>query len=221
MCAIAAVTMGAVFAGRSTGLHLDVRLAASLEPETPSSLTYRASAAVQRLADPVPAAIFVVLLVVVCLTCRQRRLAAVAVVGPLTADLIVLVMKHIVGRTIHGSLTFPSTHTTHSAALAMVAAMLIAALLDLAGGATAALALAAAVASSLAMGWALVADSVHYATDTFAGFCVAVSVVALAARGIDLLADRHRSSNVPEQAVQRHRLAPSPTRGKDQGPGPL
>jgi undecaprenyl-diphosphatase len=40
------------------------------------------------------------------------------------------------------------------------------------------------------MGWALVASSVHYATDTLGGFCIAVAVVPLTAWCTDLVGDR-------------------------------
>jgi undecaprenyl-diphosphatase len=96
----------------------------------------------------------------------------------------------MVRRTIHDSLSFPSTHTAHSAAFAMVVGLLAAALLNLKARAAAALVLGAAAASALMMGWALVAGNVHYATDTLAGFCVAVTVIPAAAWCTDLLGDR-------------------------------
>jgi membrane-associated phospholipid phosphatase len=114
-----------------------------------------------------------------------------AVAGPAAADAIVILMKHIVGRTIHhGSLTYPSTHTAQSAALAMVAALLVAALLDLEPRAGAALVLGAAAVAALVMGWALVAGSVHYATDTLGGLGVAVAVVPAVAWCTDLVGDK-------------------------------
>jgi undecaprenyl-diphosphatase len=122
--------------------------------------------------------------------CGQRRLAILAVVGAGTADVIVILMKHLVGRTIHeGNLTYPSTHTAQSVALAMVTALLVSAVLGLEAGAAAALVLGAAAASALAMGWALVAGDVHYATDALGGFCVAVAVVPAVAWCIDLVGD--------------------------------
>jgi undecaprenyl-diphosphatase len=114
-----------------------------------------------------------------------------AVAGPAAADAIVIFMKHIVGRTIHhGSLSYPSTHTAQSAALAMVIALLATTLLDVEAGIAAAIVLGTAATSALVMGWALVASSVHYATDTLGGFCIAVAVVPLTAWCTDLVGDR-------------------------------
>jgi membrane-associated phospholipid phosphatase len=181
--ALGAIMLGVLFAGQATGSSLDGRVAAALEiPPTLSSPAYAVSWVVQSLSDPIPALLLILLLVAVCVSCGQPRLAVLAAAGPLAADLIVIVAKHIVGRTIHhGSLTYPSKHTAQSAAYAMVTAMLIAALLGLDGGVAAGLVLSAAAVGALVMGWALVAGDVHYATDAFAGFCVAVAVVPAAA----------------------------------------
>jgi undecaprenyl-diphosphatase len=190
--AVVAVTLGVVFAGQATGSSLDGRVAAALElPQTFLSPAYAVCIIVQTLADPIPAAVLVLLLAAACLRYGRRRLAVLAVAGPGAADMIVIFTKHIVGRTIHdGSLTYPSTHTAQNAALAMVTALLATALLKLEAGAGAALVLGAAAAGALVMGWALVAGSVHYVTDTLAGLCVAVAVVPAAAWCTDLLADR-------------------------------
>jgi membrane-associated phospholipid phosphatase len=186
-----AVTLGLLFAGQATGSGLDGRVAAALElRQTLFSPAYVVCLIVQTLADPIPGAILIVLLAAACLWCGRRRLAMLAVAGPVAADIIVILMKHVVGRTIHqGSLTYPSTHTTQSTALAMVTALLAIALLDLEAGGAAALVLGAAAAGALVMGWALVAGSVHYATDVLAGFCVAVAVVPAIALCIDLVGD--------------------------------
>ena len=190
--AVFAVTLGVAFAGQATGSGFDRRVAAALRlPQTFSSPAYAVSWIVQTLADPIPAAVLVLLLVAACLRCGRRRLAVLAVAGPMAADVIVILTKHIVGRTIHhSSLTYPSTHTAQAAALAMVTALVITSLLGLDAGAAAAVVLGAAATSALVMGWALVAGSVHYATDTLAGLCVAVAVVPAAAWCTDLVGDR-------------------------------
>jgi undecaprenyl-diphosphatase len=189
--AVVAITLGVVFAGQASGSSFDVRVAAALELPPTSSPLATVSWTVQVLADPIPAAVLVLLLVAVCLRCGRRRLAVLAMAGPAAADVIVIVTKHIAGRTIHqGSLTYPSTHTAQSAAFAMVTALLIAALLRLDGGIAAALVLGAAVVGVLVMGWALVAGDVHYATDTLGGLCVAVAAVPAAAWYTDVVGDR-------------------------------
>jgi undecaprenyl-diphosphatase len=72
----------------------------------------------------------------------------------------------------------------------MIVAMLITALLGLDDGVAAALVLGAPAVGAIVMGWALVAGSVHYATDALAGFCVAVAVIPAVVWRTDLLADR-------------------------------
>jgi membrane-associated phospholipid phosphatase len=190
--AVVAVTLGVVFAGQTTGSGLDAWAAAALElPHTSSSPAYDVSWIVQSLADPIPAVILMLLLGAACLRSGRGRLAVLAVAGPLAADMIVMVTKHITGRTIHnGSLTYPSTHTAQSAAFAMVTAMLIAALLRLDGGRAAVLVLGAAAVGALVMGWALVAGDVHYATDILGGLCVALAAVPAVAWSTDVVGDR-------------------------------
>jgi membrane-associated phospholipid phosphatase len=190
--AVVAVTMGVMFAGQATGSGPDSLVAAALDlRKTDSSAAYAVSWIVQTLFDPIPAVVLILLLASACLLCGQRRLAALAVAGPAAADAIVIFMKHVVGRTIHdGSLTFPSTHTAHSSAFAMVTGLLAAAVLNLEARAAAALVLGAAAVTALAMGWALVAGNVHYATDTLAGFCVAIAVVPAAAWCTDLVGSK-------------------------------
>jgi undecaprenyl-diphosphatase len=188
--AVVAVTFGVLFAGRANGSGLDDQLAAVLELP-PSSPGYAVSQIVQKQADPIPAVALVLMLAAACLRFGKRRLAVLAIAGPAAADAIVILMKHIVGRTIHhAGLSYPSTHSAQTTGLAIVAAFLAIDLLDLQGGAGAIMVLGAATVSALVMGWALVADGVHYATDTFAGFCIAVAIVPLAAWCTDLIGDR-------------------------------
>jgi len=132
-----------------------------------------------------------VLLSAICWRFGQRRLALLAIAGPAAADTVVIVMKCIVGRTIHeGSLSYPSTHAAQSAAFAMVTALLVTALLNIEAGTAAAAVLGSAAAGALVMAWALVGGGVHYATDTLGGFCVAIAVVPLLAWCTDLAGDR-------------------------------
>jgi len=189
--ALVAVALGVAFAGQATGSGLDVRASAALElPRTFSSLPYLISWAVQTLSDPIPALLLILLLVGVCIRLRRRRLAVLAVAAPVLADLVVIAAKHLVGRTIHGSLTYPSTHSAQAAALAMVTALLVVDLLGLEDAAAVALVLGTGGGVALVMGWALVAGSVHYATDILGGFCVAVAAFSATALCIDPLGNR-------------------------------
>jgi len=188
---VLAVTLGMVFAGQATGTRLDDQLAVALELPQAFPRVYTVSLIVQTLADPIPAAVLMVLLAAICWRFGRRRLAVLAVLGPAAADIVVMVMKRLVGRTIHqGNLSYPSTHTTQSAAFAMVIALLVISLVNLRAGAAAAVLLGSAAVGSVVMGWALVGGSVHYATDSLGGFCMAVAVVPLAAWCTDLAGDR-------------------------------
>jgi undecaprenyl-diphosphatase len=188
---IVAVSLGLVFAGQATGTRLDDHLAVTLQLPYVLPRVYTVSLIVQGLADPIPAMILMVLLAAICWQSGQRRLALLAIIGPAAADTTVIVMKHLVGRTIHnGNLSYPSTHAAQSAAFAMVTALLVTALLKIEAGAAAAVVLGAAAAGALVMGWALVGGGVHYATDTLAGFCVAIAVVPVLAWCTDLAGDR-------------------------------
>jgi len=188
---ILAITLGLAFAGQTTGTRLDDQLAVALELPHAFPRVYTVSLIVQTLADPIPAAVLMVLLAAICWRFDRRRLAVLAVLGPAAADVVVIVMKQLVGRTIHeGNLSYPSTHTAQSAAFAMVIALLVISLVNLKAGAAAAVVLAAAAAGALVMGWALVGGAVHYATDSLGGFGIAIAVVPVAAWCTDLAGDR-------------------------------
>ena len=184
--AVVAVVLGVMFAGQHTGTGLDRRLAAAFALSE-ASPAYAVSWHVQTLADPIPALILVLLVAAVCLRCGRRRLALLAVVGPAVADVAVISAKHLVGRTIQGSLSYPSTHTAHFVAFAMVVALLVVDMVDLDGAVAAALVLGSGAVGALVMGWALVANGVHYPTDTLAGLCVAIAVIPVSAWCMDLL----------------------------------
>ena len=81
---------------------------------------------VQGLADPIPAAVLMLLLAATCWRLGRRRLALLAVAGPAAADVVVIVMKPLVGRTIHeGNLSYPSTHAAQITAFILVIALLV------------------------------------------------------------------------------------------------
>ena len=118
------------------------------------------------------------------------------VVGTVTATTITdLILKPLVGRLRFGHLSFPSGHTTVVAALAVASAILI-------GGARwprgiAVRLLAGLLPLTLALGVAvsLVAQRIHYTTDTLAGYCVALATVLTVALLLDLHHDRHSEPN--------------------------
>jgi membrane-associated phospholipid phosphatase len=123
----------------------------------------------------------------------HRRLAVLAIVGPGLTGVATTTLKPIVGRTIDGGFfAFPSGHTGGATALGVVAALLLIAVLRTATGTSALLIAAGATVSGGAMALALVADRVHYPTDTLGGFCVAVAVVLTSALVIERLPQRRR-----------------------------
>ncbi|MET9696761.1 phosphatase PAP2 family protein [Streptomyces sp. NPDC006529] len=138
------------------------------------------------LGEPVGAALLVAAAVAACLLLRRPRTALLAVAGPGAAVGAATLLKHLVGRTIHGGyLSYPSGHTAFLTALALVAAL--AATRRAAPGRTAAtlLVLAAALAAGAAMGWAQVALGAHYPTDALGGWCTALALVPATAWALD------------------------------------
>jgi membrane-associated phospholipid phosphatase len=140
--------------------------------------------AFDRIGDPRPAAVLLALLAAGCLVGGSRRLAVLAVAGPAVAVGATMVLKPIVGRTIHGldNLAYPSGHTALGTAVGFVLALL---LFGGPGRSAAAPVLTAAVAAGTAMGWAQVALGSHYETDAVGGICVALAVLPAVAWLVD------------------------------------
>jgi undecaprenyl-diphosphatase len=144
--------------------------------------------ALASLGNPAQAAVLVA--AVACAAAAARRWSGVLLTigGTATAATITeLILKPLVGRLRFGHLSFPSGHTTAVAAVAIATAILL-------SGAqwprsiTARL-VASFAAGAVAVGVAisLVAQHIHYATDTVAGYCVALATVPAVALGLDYL----------------------------------
>lgn len=119
------------------------------------------------------------------LAARRWRLAALAIMGPGVTGAVTTLMKPVVGRTFQGGLALPSGHTGGLTAVSLVVGLLF---FDGTAQSMArrAVVIAAAVTSvASAMAVSLVGLRIHYATDTVAGFCVAVTVCLAAAAVID------------------------------------
>ncbi|MER7706396.1 phosphatase PAP2 family protein [Kitasatospora sp. NPDC097605] len=133
-----------------------------------------AALALDALGEPVGAVLLVSALVTGCLLLRRPRAAVflLAAVG-LTVGTATL-LKHLVGRTIHGdgNLSYPSGHTAFLTAIALVVAMV--AVRRRRGGRP--LVLGSALLAGGLMGWAEVALGAHYPTDTLGGWCTALAV---------------------------------------------
>jgi membrane-associated phospholipid phosphatase len=144
------------------------------------------------LGEPAGSAMVVVAAVTGCLLLRRPRTAVLMVAGTGLAVGTATLLKHLVGRTIHGAgnLSYPSGHTAFLTALAFVAALLATDRLGLGRTAGTSLVLAAALVAGAAMGWAQVALGAHYPTDVLGGCCTALAVVPATAGLVDLIADR-------------------------------
>ncbi|MER6534214.1 phosphatase PAP2 family protein [Streptomyces sp900105755] len=144
------------------------------------------------LGEPVGSALVIVAGVAGCLLVRRPRAAVLVAVGSgLTVGTTTL-LKHVVGRTIHGpgNLSYPSGHTAFFTALALMAALPAAGRLGLGRAAGLSLVLAAALAAGATMGWAEVGLGAHYPTDALGGWCTALVVTPATAWLVDRTADR-------------------------------
>jgi membrane-associated phospholipid phosphatase len=164
---------------------LDALIRNHLQPDQPITR------ALVSLGNPTPAAILVAAVAGAAAAARRWSGVLLTIVGTVTAiTMTELILKPIVGRLRFGHLSFPSGHTTAIAAVAFATAILI-------GGARwprsvaarmvvglAPVALAAGVAISL------VAQHIHYTTDTVAGSCVALAAVLAVALCLDYCGPR-------------------------------
>lgn len=154
----------------------------------------------QALADLGDAAVVGVLVLVVAgagVAVRCLRGAVLAVLAPASAVAVTeYVAKPLVGRHLHGYLTYPSGHITGFAAIAFVVALLAA---GPAGGrlprALAGTLVAVALLLVLGCGLGLVAQGYHYAGDVVGGACLSTALVLGGALGLDRLAGRRRRSD--------------------------
>ncbi|MFE0325933.1 phosphatase PAP2 family protein [Streptomyces sp. NPDC058960] len=144
------------------------------------------------LGEPAGSAMVIVAAVAGCLLLRRPRAAVLAVVGVGMSVGTATLLKHVVGRTIHGAdnLSYPSGHTAFFTALALTAALPTTGRLGLGKAAGMSLVLAAALVAGAAMGWAQVALGAHYPTDVLGGWCTALAVVPATAWLVDRAADR-------------------------------
>ncbi|MDQ2789525.1 MAG: hypothetical protein DLM60_19115 [Pseudonocardiales bacterium] len=143
------------------------------------------------LGDPAQAAILIAAVASAAAIARRWSGVLLTVVGTITAVAITeFILKPLTGRLSFGHLTYPSGHTTAVAAIALATAILI-------GGAdwprsiaVRLIACLAAVGLAAGVAISLVALRVHYATDTVAGYCVALATVLAVALVLDFLGSR-------------------------------
>ncbi len=184
LCAALVTALGVRYHDDARAGRLDARI---------SSEVSEATGAYQHLLSGLASAVPVLvtgLAVVFAATCaagRRWRAATFAVASPGLTTLVVESAKHVVDRTIGGSLAYPSGHTAGAASILVAAGIL--ALRRLRGRVVpaAAILFLLALAGAGGVGLVMVSIHAHYATDTVAGFGTAVVVTLGLALGLDAL----------------------------------
>ena len=152
----------------------------------------RLTGALVTLAQPPQAAIALAAVAAAAALARRWSGVILTLGGTLSAVTITeVILKPLIGRLRYEHLTFPSGHTSAVAAIAIATAILLLGAQrprSVALRLTATLAAAAAVSVAIA----LIAQHVHYATDTVAGCCVAVVTVLGLALILDFVGPRVR-----------------------------
>ncbi|MER5375848.1 phosphatase PAP2 family protein [Streptomyces sp. NPDC002553] len=197
LAALVVLGLGGLYAGDSTPGALDTRIQAAVDGAGPP---WRDIAlAVDFLGEPLGAATLVGAAVIGCLLLRRPRAAVSVVAGAGAAVGAATLLKHLVGRTIHGeaNLSYPSGHTAFLTALALAVALLATGRLGLGGAAGMSLVLAPALAAGATMGWAQVTLGAHYPTDALGGWCTALAVTPATAWLVDRTAGRMSKSPQP------------------------
>ncbi|MET7733195.1 phosphatase PAP2 family protein [Streptomyces sp. NPDC005402] len=191
LAALVVVVLGVLYAGHSRPGRVDRWII----PPTADSVRppwRHVATALDFLGEPAGSVLLVMVVVAGCLLLRRPRAAVLVVVGAAVAVGTATLLKHLVGRTIHGAdnLSYPSGHTAFFTALALVVALLAADRLGLGRTAGTSLVLCAALLAGAAMGWAEVALGAHYPTDALGGWCTALAVIPATAWLVDQTADR-------------------------------
>ena len=189
----AAVTavLAVLLAGESAGTRPDEWLLATLATGVSEPVGYVIAWVIGTVGDPIVAGPLMLALATVGAVARRPRLAALALAGPALTGVVTTLLKPVVGRTIHGDhLSFPSGHTAQLTCTAIIVALLLVDLRGFSSPSATALVLGSALVGGLAMSSSQTASSVHYASDTLGGFCVALVVVPSTALLIDAVADR-------------------------------
>ncbi|MFE2104964.1 phosphatase PAP2 family protein [Kitasatospora sp. NPDC059463] len=183
--AAAVAVLGVVYGGEGEPGAVDARIGAAVDGV--GAPWRNVALAVDALGEPVGAVVLVAAAVAGCLLLRQPRAAVFLIAGVGLSVATATLLKHLVGRTIHGAnLSFPSGHTAFLTALVLVPAVLAA------RGRTAGplLVVAAALPAGAVMGWAEVALGAHYPTDTLGGWCTALAVTPATGWLVDRTAGR-------------------------------
>ncbi|WP_406065261.1 phosphatase PAP2 family protein [Streptomyces sp. NBC_01077] len=192
LAALVVVVLGVLYADAGRPGRVDARIWAAVEGVGPQGR--HVALATDFLGEPVGAATLVVAVVAGCLLLRRPRAAVLVVAGVGITVATTRLLKHLVGRTIHGdeNLSYPSGHTAFLTALALAVALLAIGRSGLGRAAGTSLVLAVALVAGAAMGWAQVVLGAHYPTDVLGGWCTALAVVPATAWLVDRIADHGR-----------------------------
>lgn len=190
LAALVVVALGVLYAGHSEPGSVDAWIQTTVDGVR--SPWRQVALALDFLGEPAGSATLVVATVAGCLLLRRPRAAVLVVAGVGITVGTATLLKHLVGRTIHGdeNLSYPSGHTAFFTALALVVALPTTGRLRLGRTAGTSLVLAAALVAGAAMGWAQVALGAHYPTDVLGGWCTALVVIPATAWLVDRTADR-------------------------------
>ncbi|MFI5792967.1 phosphatase PAP2 family protein [Streptomyces sp. NPDC051677] len=186
LAALVVVVLGVGYAGHSEPGRVD-RWIVQPTADSVRPPWRRVALGMDFLGEPAGSAMLIVAVVAGCLLLRRPRAAVLVVAGTALTVGTTTLLKHLVGRTIHGddNLSYPSGHTAFFTALAVIGALLATGRLGLGRTAGMSLVLAAALVAGTAMGWAQVALSAHYPTDVLGGWCTALAVIPATAWLID------------------------------------
>jgi undecaprenyl-diphosphatase len=191
LAALVVVVLGVLFAGHSEPGRVD-RWFVQPTADSVRGPWRRVALVLDFLGEPAGSTMLVAAIVLCCLLLRRPRAAALFVAGAAVAVGTATLLKHVVGRTIHGprNLSYPSGHTTFFTALVLVVALLATGRLGLGRRAGTSLVLVASLVGGAVMGWAEVALGAHYPTDALGGWCTALAVIPATAWLVDRTADR-------------------------------
>ncbi|MFF4357179.1 phosphatase PAP2 family protein [Streptomyces sp. NPDC001604] len=205
LAALVVAAIGLLYAGHSEPGRVDRWFVAPTADSVRPPWRYVALT-LDFLGEPAGSAVVILAAVAGCLLLRRPRAAVLVVAGAgLTVGTATL-LKHVVGRTIHGAdnLSYPSGHTAFFTALALTAALPATGRFGLGKAAGMSLVLGAALVAGAAMGWAQVALGAHYPTDALGGWCTALAVVPATAWLVDRAADR-RAVHTADAGRLEHR----------------
>jgi membrane-associated phospholipid phosphatase len=208
-CVVVLAGIGALVAHHSTPSRLDAAVWNALPFPWGPAGQYGAGARmlnamdiVRQLGGPLPTTFLTGLLCYCCLAMRRYRAAVLVAASEIVASgLTEFVFKPLVGRTLGGSLSYPSGHATAAFALAVPIVLLLANPPGTRMPQSMRIVLSVttlAMASLVAFG--MVAWHQHYLTDTFGGAAVGIGVTLAIAMAIDFVAAR-RSQQAPREPV--------------------